>query len=59
MNLSLNGLWNMKQISTGTVVKATIPGSVMNDLINNSLAEDPFYRDNEYEAYNLFRDNYE
>ncbi len=59
MNLSLNGLWDMKQVSTGAVVKATVPGSVMNDLINNNLTKDPFYRDNEYEAYNLFRDNYE
>ena len=59
MNLSLSGLWDMKQVSTGTAGKATVPGSIMNDLINNGLAKDPFYRDNEYEAYNLFRDNYE
>lgn len=59
MNLSLNGLWDMKQISTGVNVKATVPGSIMNDLLKNGLTKDPFYRDNEYEAYNLFREDYE
>ena len=59
MKHDLNGSWNVKRLSDGLHFKGSVPGSVMNDLLENGLTEDPFFRDNEYKAYELFRHDYE
>lgn len=59
MFISLNGLWNMKRLSENFYRKAEVPGSILNDLLTNKEIDDPFYRDNEYKTYDLFRDDYE
>lgn len=48
--IPLSGVWTMK--GNGFDAQDVIPGSVYSFLINNNLAPDPFYRDNE----NLFFD---
>jgi beta-mannosidase len=56
---TLNGSWSMREITEGSWIPAQIPGSVMSTLLANRLTPDPYYRDNEYEARELFRKDYE
>lgn len=58
MKISLNGTWQMQKGDYGQSYAATVPGSIMDDLLTNGLAKDPFYRDNEYDAYEIFRSDY-
>lgn len=58
MKLNLNGSWILRKTGQETTVEALVPGSIMNDLMRNDLADDPFFRDNEYSAYDIFRDDY-
>jgi beta-mannosidase len=39
--------WQFKQLEKTQWSKATVPGTVHTDLLNNKLIPDPFYRDNE------------
>lgn len=59
MLINLNGQWDMKKLSDDFYRKALVPGSILNDLLINKIADDPFYRDNEYKTYDLFRHDYE
>ncbi|MBN1623825.1 MAG: glycoside hydrolase family 2 protein, partial [Clostridia bacterium] len=59
MKIDLCGSWNVKRWPEGQEFTGKVPGSAMNDLLQNNLTEDPFYRDNEYKAYELFRSDYE
>ncbi len=43
----LKANWQFRQVGTSIWYKATIPGTVHTDLLNNKLIQDPFYRDNE------------
>jgi beta-mannosidase len=49
----------MRELSQSHWLDAQIPGSVMSTLIANGKIGDPFWRDNEYEARELFRKDYE
>ena len=42
----LDGKWTLS-CKYGDDLKATVPGSVYNDLLNNKIIDDPYYRDNE------------
>lgn len=57
--IDLNGKWKMKRTDLEDWIDATVPGSVYGDLLQAGLMEDPFYRDNEYEATELSDHNYE
>lgn len=57
--LSLNGKWEMRKKDDSTVVQASIPGSVYSNLIDSGLMDDPYFRDNEYDALNISCDDYE
>ena len=46
--IDLNGRWTMRELGTENWLPATVPGSVMQDLLDHGKIEDPFYRDNEY-----------
>lgn len=59
MNLSLNGKWQFRNVSENKWYSAVVPGSVCNDLINNNLLEDPYYRDNEYNTLNILKNDFE
>ncbi|KKI92407.1 glycoside hydrolase [Bacillus sp. SA1-12] len=57
--IDLNGSWLMKSTTTNKWLEAFVPGSVMNDLLSHGEINDPFYRDNENEAYNVASKDYE
>lgn len=57
--LDLNGRWQMKRTDEAIWQQATVPGSVYNDLINSGKLDDPFYRENEYEALEISKYDYE
>lgn len=48
----LDGKWNMR-VSDSEWITATVPGSLYSNLLDNGLMEDPFYRENQYEACKL------
>ena len=55
--LSLNGIWQMT--GAGYECEGTVPGSVYSFLLDNNLMEDPFYRQNEIEAYKILEHEFE
>ncbi len=46
----LNKGWSFKQADEGKWMRATVPGCVHTDLMNNDVIEDPFYRLNEHDV---------
>ncbi|MBB5325731.1 beta-mannosidase [Anoxybacillus tepidamans] len=56
--VDLNGPWKMKEQNSQDWLDGIVPGSVMNDLLQNGVIEDPFYRDNEDKAYEISSKNY-
>lgn len=59
MELLLNGEWKMKATDEKEWLTATVPGSVMHELLKQEKIADPFYRDNEDEAYDISSKDYE
>lgn len=49
MKIDLNGIWTINSPSFNNV-QGTVPGSVLNTLVENKLIDDPYFRSNEYEA---------
>jgi len=47
INYQLNNNWEFKQTDSTNWFKATVPGCVHTDLLNNNLIPDPFYGTNE------------
>ena len=56
--ISLNGEWNMKAAGEEGWIPAAVPGSVYTDLLAAGRMEDPYYRDNEYAAFDLMEKDY-
>ncbi len=56
--ISLNGEWKMKALGEQDWLPARVPGSVYTDLLAAGRMEDPFYRDNEYAAFDLMEKDY-
>ena len=56
--LDLNGIWNLESPGWEKPVKAQVPGSVLAEMLENGLAEDPYWRTNEYKVRELFRQDY-
>ena len=54
--ISLNGKWRMTGAGFDTV--GNIPGSLFSFLLENKLIDDPFYRDNEFAALELTKNDY-
>ena len=46
-------------IDAGAYIPAIVPGSVYNDLTNAGRMEDPYWRDNEMEALELMKNDFE
>ncbi|MCR5000233.1 MAG: glycoside hydrolase family 2 protein [Lachnospiraceae bacterium] len=46
-------------MDAGVYIPAIVPGSVYNDLINAGRMEDPYWRDNEMEALELMKNDFE
>lgn len=51
--------WSMHIAGSKTQIPAVVPGSVYNDLLQNGLMEDPYWRDNEIDALQRMDDDYE
>ena len=51
--------WEMSILGEGTRYNASVPGSVYNDLINAGRLEDPYYRDNELNALEMMKHDFE
>lgn len=56
---ALNQGWRMRQEGTEEFLPAVVPGSVYTDLMANGRMEDPYYRDNEYQALEIISHAYE
>ena len=59
LKVELNGKWKMKQTNESTWIDAMVPGSVYSDLLKAGLMEDPFYRENEYDALEISKNDFE
>src|SRR5699024_2541324 len=59
MEYSMNGIWKMRERNKGEWIEASVPGSVMNDLLTNQKIDDPFNRDNEDQAIAIAEKDYE
>ncbi|MBR6003161.1 MAG: glycoside hydrolase family 2 protein, partial [Lachnospiraceae bacterium] len=56
--IDLNQNWELRIAGEREKYKATVPGSVYNDLINAGRMEDPYYRDNEDAALELMKNDF-
>ncbi|MFF2907233.1 glycoside hydrolase family 2 protein [Paenibacillus sp. NPDC057934] len=57
--LTLSGIWQMKKTNDAEWINGNVPGSVFNDLLQAGQMEDPFFRDNEYDALELSKSDFE
>lgn len=57
--IDLCGIWSLRAVGEDTSFPVTVPGSVLSCYIENGVIDDPFYRDNEYAANELFWKDYE
>lgn len=48
--ISLNGIWNLKNKQKSINIEAEVPGSVFEALLENNIIEDPFYGLHEHEV---------
>lgn len=51
--------WKMSRRGSGDWLPARVPGSVYGDLLANGRMEDPYYRDNEWKALEIIKDDFE
>lgn len=56
--IMLTGAWEMRFADRDEWLPATVPGSVYADLLDNGKMEDPYWRDNEYKAFDLMEKDY-
>jgi len=59
LSLTLNGVWKMKRTDEADWIDGQVPGSVFHDLMQAGKMEDPFFRENEYDALELSKYDYE
>lgn len=57
--ISLNGAWRMREARTDVWHDALVPGSVYADLMRDGSMPDPFWRENEHDAFVLMEKDYE
>lgn len=57
--LDLNGSWELRECGSYDKVPVAVPGSVLAGLMDAGKIPDPFDRENEYAARDLFRKDYE
>lgn len=51
--------WKMSRRGSSDWLPARVPGSVYGDLLANGRMEDPYYRDNEWKALEIIKDDFE
>ena len=57
--LLLDGLWTIKCIADGKEIPGMVPGTVYGALLQSGIMEDPFVGDNEHQAMDLMKQDYE
>lgn len=57
--ITLNGTWNWCDMESKEWHKGTVPGTVLTDMMDGGLIEDPYWRTNEYETRELSRRDYQ
>lgn len=57
--LNLNGSWKMRALDEKEWTEAVVPGSVYADLLRAGKMEDPFYRENEWDAMRVTERDFE
>lgn len=57
--LDLNGVWSLQQAGEEKKYQARIPGSVLSAFLEEKAIPDPYYGRNEYQARDLFWNDYE
>ncbi len=57
--LSLHGPWQFRCVTDPVWHPATVPGSVLSDMLENKMIDDPFWRENEYPTRDLFDEDFE
>ncbi|MBP5385372.1 MAG: glycoside hydrolase family 2 protein, partial [Lachnospiraceae bacterium] len=55
---SLNGTWMMNEKGSEAYIEAKVPGSVLSALLVQHRIQDPYFGTNEYQARELFRNDY-
>lgn len=56
--ITLNGTWNWCDMESKEWHKGSVPGTVLTDMMDSGLIEDPYWRTNEYETRELSRSDY-
>ena len=56
---SLNNSWEFRQVGTDQWMKATVPGTVHTDLLENGKIQDPFNDNNEIELQWIENEDWE
>lgn len=56
--ITLNGTWNWCDMESKEWHKGSVPGTVLTDMMDGGLIEDPYWRTNEYETRELSRRDY-
>jgi len=56
--INLNGEWKLSSPDKNIYVDAQVPGSIYNDLLENKIIPDPFYRDNEQLVKSFMNSDY-
>ena len=58
IRFSLDGFWRWRAEDETAFHEGRVPGSVLNDMLREGMIEDPFWRENEYAARDLFGKDY-
>ena len=58
LKISLNGAWKMREATSEAWHEALVPGSVYADYLRDGTMPDPFWRENERDAFELLRKDY-
>ena len=56
--ISLNGAWEVRAALGGDWLSASVPGTVYQALMAAGRMDDPFYRDNELQAFEMMNEDY-
>ncbi len=55
----LHDKWQFRKVNDEKFMNATVPGSVLCDLLDNGIIQDPYYRDNEDKSNEFLKFDYE
>lgn len=59
LKMDLSGIWKMRCTKEKDWLDAQVPGSVYSNLLRTGKMEDPYFRENQYEAREISRNDFE